>query len=206
MLGGEYHKGRDHLAMFIVASVQWFIHSGWHSLNKWMELLRIFGFLCLCTLLLFLLFRHSVLSDSCDPMDCSPPDSFVHGIFQARILEWVAISFSQASSWPRDRICVFCIGRWILYCWATWEARLCTSCFLITYNTLFPFLWLVGPSLSLKPFRPFPICSRLKYLRLPMILGHLEHARFFCGAADSWGLSTTGRQRIACIHHLTLRA
>ena len=37
-----------------------------------------------------------------DPMDCRPPGSSVHGIFQARILEWVAISFSRRSSWPRD--------------------------------------------------------------------------------------------------------
>ena len=34
----------------------------------------------------------------CEPMDCSPPGSSVHGIFQARILEWVAISFSRGSS------------------------------------------------------------------------------------------------------------
>ena len=39
----------------------------------------------------------------CDPMDCSPPGSSVHEIFQARILEWVAISFSRGSSQPRDR-------------------------------------------------------------------------------------------------------
>ena len=38
----------------------------------------------------------------CDPMDCSPPGSSVHGIFQARILEWVAISSSRGSSQPRD--------------------------------------------------------------------------------------------------------
>ena len=37
---------------------------------------------------------HSVVSASCDHMDCSPPGSSVHGIFQARIVEWVAISFS----------------------------------------------------------------------------------------------------------------
>ena len=56
------------------------------------------------------------------PVDCSPPASSVHGIFQARILEWVAISFSRGSSWPRDRTCVFCvscIGRQILYHWTT---------------------------------------------------------------------------------------
>ena len=39
----------------------------------------------------------------CNPMDCSPPGSSVHGIFQARILERVAISFSRGSSQPRDR-------------------------------------------------------------------------------------------------------
>ena len=39
----------------------------------------------------------------CDPMDCSLPGSSVHGILQARILEWVAISFSRAPSWPRDQ-------------------------------------------------------------------------------------------------------
>ena len=47
----------------------------------------------------------------CDPLDL--PGSSVHGILQARIL---AISFSRGSSWPRDRTCVSCIGRWVLYC------------------------------------------------------------------------------------------
>ena len=50
----------------------------------------------------------------CDPMDRSPPGSSVHGISQARILEWVAISFSRGSSRPRDGIRVSCFGRWIL--------------------------------------------------------------------------------------------
>ena len=40
------------------------------------------------------------MSDSWDPMDCSPPGSSVHGIFQARILEWVPLPFSKGSSWP----------------------------------------------------------------------------------------------------------
>ena len=43
---------------------------------------------------------HSVVSDSCDPMNCSPPGSFVHWISQARIREWVAISSSRGSFWP----------------------------------------------------------------------------------------------------------
>ena len=60
----------------------------------------------------------------CDPMDYSPPGSSVHGILQARILEWVAISFSRGSSQPRDwtRIsCVSCTGRWIPYHCTIWE-------------------------------------------------------------------------------------
>ena len=46
----------------------------------------------------------------CDPMDCSPPGSSVHGIIPARILEWVSISFSRESSWPKDQNCVSCIS------------------------------------------------------------------------------------------------
>ena len=45
----------------------------------------------------------------CNPMDCSPPGSSVQGIFQARVLEWVAISSSKWSSWPRDPTHVSCI-------------------------------------------------------------------------------------------------
>ena len=47
----------------------------------------------------------------CISMDCSPPGSSVHRISLARLLEWVAISFSRGSSWPRDWTCVSCIGR-----------------------------------------------------------------------------------------------
>ena len=45
----------------------------------------------------------------CDPMDCSPPGSFVHGVVLARILEWVAISSSMGSSPPRNWNCVSCV-------------------------------------------------------------------------------------------------
>ena len=53
---------------------------------------------------------------------CSPPSFSVHGILQARILEWVAFSFSRGSSWLRNQIQVSYIGRQILYPWATREA------------------------------------------------------------------------------------
>ena len=45
------------------------------------------------------------------------------GILLTRVLEWVSISSSRGYSCPRDLIYVSCIGRWILYHWATWEAR-----------------------------------------------------------------------------------
>ena len=67
----------------------------------------------------------------CDPVDCSPPGSSVHGILQARILEWVAISFSRGSSQPRDQARVSCFAgrRFILS--ATREAWCSTICFLL---------------------------------------------------------------------------
>ena len=51
----------------------------------------------------------------CDPLDCSSPGSFAHGISHARVLEWVAISSSRGSSWPRYWTWVSYIGRQILY-------------------------------------------------------------------------------------------
>ena len=54
----------------------------------------------------------------CDPMHCSSPGSSNNGIFQARVLEWGAVSFSWGSSPPRDRT-----HRWTLYHWNTWEAH-----------------------------------------------------------------------------------
>ena len=64
----------------------------------------------------------------CDPMNCSPPGSSVHGVvFQTRILERVAISYSRGSSRHRDRTSVSgvsCLGRWILNHCTTWDAYL----------------------------------------------------------------------------------
>ena len=61
----------------------------------------------------------------CNPMDCSQPGSSVHGILQARILEWVAMPSSRGSSRPRDQTHIShisCTGKQVLYHWATWEA------------------------------------------------------------------------------------
>ena len=55
----------------------------------------------------------------CDPMDYSLPGSSVHGILQARILEWVAISFSRGSSWSRAWTPISCIAHRLFTIWAT---------------------------------------------------------------------------------------
>ena len=68
--------------------------------------------------------EHTQLSPTLrNRMDCSLAGSSVHGIFQVRILEQVAISFSRGSSWCRDWTCISCIsytGRWSLYHCTTW--------------------------------------------------------------------------------------
>ena len=67
---------------------------------------------------------HLSLMTLCDPLGCSPPGFSAHRIFQARILEWVAVSFSRRSSQPRDQTRISynsCIGKQILYHWAGWE-------------------------------------------------------------------------------------
>ena len=61
------------------------LHVSW---EKWL-----FFSQCMCAQLCLTL---------CDPMDCKPPGSSIHGIFQARILGWIATSCSRGSSWPRD--------------------------------------------------------------------------------------------------------
>ena len=60
----------------------------------------------------------------CDPMDCSLLGSSVHGIFQTRILEWVAISFSRGSSNPREWTWISCLTGRFFTIWATREAHM----------------------------------------------------------------------------------
>ena len=61
----------------------------------------------------------------CDPTECSLPGSSVHGILQARILEWVAIPFSRVSSWPRDQTQVSCIAGRFFTTWAIGKSEEC---------------------------------------------------------------------------------
>ena len=66
---------------------------------------------------------HSVASSSFWPHGYSPPGSSIHGILQAKILEWVAVSLSRGPSWPRDRTWVSCIAGSFFTIWATREAN-----------------------------------------------------------------------------------
>ena len=71
----------------------------------------------------------------CDSMNGSLPGSAVHGIFQARILEWAAISFSRGSSQPRDRTRVSCFADRCFTVWATREIHPLHSEHLIKYKS-----------------------------------------------------------------------
>ena len=75
----------------------------------------------------------SVMSYS-DPMDYSLPGSSTYGILQARILEWVAISSSKGSSWPRDQTWVSCVAGRFFTVWATKEA-------LVNFRSSLLFIW-----------------------------------------------------------------
>ena len=92
--------------------------------TKIIEMIIIYAcnLICICCCL-------PALSDPCVPVDCGPTGSFVHRISQARILGWLAISISSESSWSRDRAHISCIGRYVLYHCATWEALKDTLCF-----------------------------------------------------------------------------
>ena len=85
------------------------------------------------------------MSDSCDPMGCSLPGSSVYGILQARILEWVTISFSTGSSWPRNWTPVSCIAGRFLSDWATREAsgiRISTHIRIYSYTHIYTYTYI----------------------------------------------------------------
>ena len=98
-----------------------FLMCHWYSFLVYfvyeISLLEFFCYiLCVCVL----------AAQSCptlrDPMHFSPPGSSVHGILQARILEWAAIPFSRGCSWPRDWTLVSCVAGRLFTFWSTREA------------------------------------------------------------------------------------
>ena len=72
----------------------------------------------------------------CNPMDCIPPGAFVHGILQARILEWVPIPFSKGSSLPRYGTQVHCmVGRFFNLSHRGSLSRLLTICYTLNVSS-----------------------------------------------------------------------
>ena len=92
-----------------------------------------FNFVCVCVLVA------QSCPTLCDPMDCSPPGSSVHGVLQARILGWVAIPVSKGSSPLGHRVWVSCIAGIFFTLWAARETdRHVGSKYLFLY-AMFPF-------------------------------------------------------------------
>ena len=91
----------------------------------WYGIVMVFvsAWVCVCVYIRQI-FAQSYLT-LCNPTDCSLPGSSVHGILQARILEWVAIPSSKGYSPPRDQTHLHLLHcRWSLYCWTTRETHI----------------------------------------------------------------------------------
>ena len=92
-------------------------------------------------MLIYVCVSHSVVSNLLDSMDYSLPSSSIHGILQARTLEWAAMSSSRGSSRPRDQTQVFLIAGGFLTSWATRETQrwcvlvvqLCPTLYILIY-------------------------------------------------------------------------
>ena len=105
--------GSSSCEFFFFLSTKYFLHFKGVKIEVHIVCVHVYSFVQSCLIL-------------CDPMDCSLPGSSVHGLLQARIWKWVAISSSRVSSQASDWTlvsCVSCIGRLILYPRATWEAH-----------------------------------------------------------------------------------
>ena len=129
-------------------------------------------------------------------MDCSPPGSSVHEIFQARILEWVAISFSRGSSHSRDQICVSCLAGWFfiteppgkLISWSI------VSILILCYKQSWE--W----KLSLKcVFRPARAWARGQHaLQNDLLEGQGNWAIYTSNPVHQWGRHTKGGALLFC--------
>ena len=122
----------------------------------------------------------------CDTMDCSLSGFSIHGIFQARVLEWVAISFSSGSSWPRDQTWVSCIaGRHFTH-WATREAP-------GTYDIVSAYIF--------KALRPDEILFASSYsitqvFNIKMLQGPIFDPLLFFAYTHSFLVQNEARQRL----------
>ena len=112
----------------------------------------------------------------CDPMDCSLPGSSLHGILQARVLEWVATSFSRGSSQPRDRTQISHIPGRCFNLWATYTPVKKPNTWLA--NFLSEKISQLSKNVSQFTFTTY---SCAKYIKVShLIIGLAKKFGFFC--------------------------
>jgi len=135
---------------------------------------------CVCVCVLVMQSRPSL----CNPMECSPPGSSVHGVLQAEILEWVAIPFSRGSSQPGYWTRVSCIEGKLFTSWATRETHIIH---IYIYNFFFCYL-----TTEPNP-KWYTSCA-------VFTLGHLAKAvllTLYCENKNNVGLGGTGSRTIS---------
>ena len=94
---------------FIIKKLKKKTKQSWEDYHKSNRKYNNWGLLIILNCLLAGVHSHILLT-LCNPMNCSPPASSVHGISQARILEWIAVFSSRGSSWHRDRTHISCVS------------------------------------------------------------------------------------------------
>ena len=110
----------------------------------------------------------------CDPMDSRLPGCSVHGILQERILEWVYISYSRGSSWPRDGTWVSCLAGRFSTIWATREAQL-------------QILWRKLPKRWFHLYWKSGIDESVRYAWIICITGSMDMSLVNSGSGDGQG-------------------
>ena len=126
----------------------------------------------------------------CDPMDCSPWGSSVHGILQERILEWVAIPFSRGSSWLRDQMRVSCIaGRFF----TTGAMREVLGQIKTGASTLIPFICDLFICLCIYHLSLYHICLLIIYISTYSgiylsLIYHIYHLSLYLSSLSAYYL------------------
>ena len=144
---------------------------------------------------LWIKFAQSCLT-LCDPMDCSLPGSSIHGILQARILEWVAISFSRRSSRPRDWTRVSCIVGRHFTVWATREVLKVLGSAILGFRLP---RWLSGKKIRLLTQKHRlnlwvgKIPRRRKWQPTPVFLPGKSHGWKSLAGYSPWGCKRVGQ-------------
>ena len=116
----------------------------------------------------------------CNPTDCRKPGSSVHGIFQAKVLEWITIPFSRGTSWPRDQTWVYCIAGRFFTIWVTGKTYLgnrhgliwCWISCLGNRSRSFCYLWGCTKILPFTLFVDYESCL-ISWVFLPTVVNTL---------------------------------